>query len=157
MMTQQSSPKSQTLYQTDFYAWTQQQAARLRDEDYADLDLDNLIEEIESMGASDKRELASRLTTIMEHMLKLVCEPKSRARNGWKRTVLTQRIGLNRLLKSNYTLRATISDFVDDAYRDARKLAASGLGCSIAALSQDCPWTAAQLLDEDWLPQEARS
>lgn len=140
------------LYETDFYQWTVKQAELLRGEDYAELDIDNLIEEIESMGKSDRREVGSRLTTIMEHMLKLVHEPKSRAKNGWKRTIATQRIELAKLLRDNYTLRSQIADFIEDAYSDARQLAAVGLDCSVAVFPVVCPWTAGQLQNIDWLP-----
>jgi len=143
---------TQTLYQTDFYAWTQQQAALLKEEEFTEVDWQNLIEEIEDMGRSNKREVSSRLTRILEHLLKLVTEPNSRAANHWKRTVLTQRIDLARHLSDNATLRATVSDFVDDAYSDARRLAASGLDCSMTTLPAHCPWTAEQVLDVDWLP-----
>ena len=143
---------TQTLYQTDFYAWTQQQAALLKEEEFTEVDWQNLIEEIEDMGRSNKREVSSRLTRILEHLLKLFTEPNSRAANHWKRTILTQRIDLRRHLRDNATLRATVSEFIDDAYSDARRLAVSGLGCSVAALPAACPWTAEQLLDEDWLP-----
>lgn len=140
------------LYETDFYQWTVKQAELLRGEDYAELDIDNLIEEIESMGRSDRREVGSRLTPMMEHMLKLVHEPKSRAKNGWKRTIATQRIELAKLLRDNYTLRSQIADFIEDAYPDARQLAAVGLDCSVVVFPVACPWTAGQLQNIEWLP-----
>ncbi len=143
---------TQTLYQTDFYYWTQQQAALLRNEEYAELDLPNLIEEIEAMGKSDKREVESRLTVILEHLLKLRHEPKSRARNHWRRTVQVQRIDLARLLRENHTLRTQISDFIADAYQDARKLAANGLNRTVSTFPPTCPWAATEILNEDWLP-----
>jgi len=141
-----------TIYRTDFYAWTLRQADLLRNEDYADLDRVNLIEEIESMGASERRELDHRLTTIMEHLLKLTCESQSSARAKWKRTVLTQRIDLSKLLRGNATLRATVANFIEDAYQDALKLAVAGTRCSRDNFPAHCPWTAEQILDEDWLP-----
>jgi len=141
-----------TTYRTDFYVWTQRQADLLRNEDYADLDLPNLIEEIEALGASERRELKSRLTTILEHMLKLTCEPESRACRKWRRTILTQRITLAEFLRENYTLRSTVADFIPDAYRDARKLAVAGTKCEITAFPTECPWLAAQILDEAFMP-----
>ncbi len=105
MTTRLSSPKSTALYETDFYQWTLRQASLLREEDYADLDIDNLIEEIEDMGNNARHELDSRLTTIMEHMLKLMREPKSRAARGWQHTILIQRTDLKKRLKSTVSLR----------------------------------------------------
>ncbi len=141
-----------TLYETDFYRWTLRQADLLRHEDYAELDRDNLIEEIESMGKSEQRELDSRLTTIMEHMLKLVCEPDSPAARGWIHTILIQRTDLKKLLKNNASLRAQIDSYIDDAYQDARLLAASTTACPISAFSDICPWTGGELLDINFLP-----
>ncbi len=80
-------------YRTDFYIWTQQQADLLRNEAYAELDLPNLIEEIESLGISRRSVLKSRLRTILEHMLKLTCEPESRAANKWRRGLPSSRSG----------------------------------------------------------------
>lgn len=146
---------TQTLYQTDFYRWTQQQAALLRNEEYAQLDLPNLIEEIEAMGKSDKREVESRLTVILEHLLKFRQEPKSRARNHWRRTVQIKQIDLARLLRENHTLRTQINNFIDDAYQDARKLAATGINRTITTIPPTCPWAATELLAEDWWPTSA--
>jgi len=141
-----------TLYQTDFYAWTQQQAALLKGEEFTEVDWQNLIEEVESMGRSEQRELESRLTTIMLHLLKIVCEPRSQAVSGWKNTILTQRIDLRRHLKANATLRAHVADYVADVYQDARLLAADTTQCAVDDFPARCPWTAEQLLDVNWLP-----
>lgn len=140
------------LYDTDFSQWAVAQADHLRNEEYSELDLNNLIEEIESMGASQRSELHKRLMRILEHMLKLTCEPKSRAIGKWRKTILTQRLQLTHLLKTNYTLRAQIATFVDDAYQDARLLAAAGSACAIEDFSEFCPWTSDQLLDPNFWP-----
>jgi len=141
-----------TTYRTDFYAWTQEQVALLEAEDWEKLDIANLKEEIEDMGISQRKELDSRLTTILEHMLKLTCEPKSRATDKWRRTILTQRLALAKHLKENATLRAIVTDFVADAYADARELAAAGTRCSVDSFPVACPWTAKQIQDKEFLP-----
>jgi len=143
---------TQLLYDTDFYQWTVAQASLLRNEEYADLDRHNLIEEIESMGASERRELDSRLTTIMLHLLKITNEPNSSAVRGWKTTILTQRTDLRKVLRNNATLRGAVANFVDDAYQDAQLLAADALQIEHINLPPECPWTAEQLLDLNWLP-----
>ena len=135
------------LYETDFAQWAVAQADHLRNEEYADLDLNNLIEEIESMGASQRSELHKRLMRILEHMLKITCEPESSAVGKWQKTILTQRLQLAHLLKTNYTLRSQIDTFVDDAYQAARLLAAAGSVCVVEDFSASCPWPAEQLLD----------
>jgi len=155
-----SGREPQTLYQTDFYAWTQQQAARLRDEDFADLDLNNLIEEIESMGASEQRELENRLVVLLRHLLKLSGLPDSQPARGWRLTVKEQRQQLRRHLKRNPSLRPLVADAVAELYADALDLATDDLAnddLADANLPVRCPWTAEQVLDVDWLPQETTS
>lgn len=144
---------TQTLYDKDFYAWTQQQAELIRHEELEKLDLPNILEEIESMGKSQQRELDSRLTRIIEHLLKLTYEPHSRAERGWKGSVLEQRIELKKLLRDNSTLRATVGDYVEEAYQDACKLAADGLELAISTFPPTCPWSVEQILDTGWLPE----
>ncbi|MFN8487597.1 MAG: DUF29 domain-containing protein [Caldilineaceae bacterium] len=140
------------LHERDFYAWTQQQADLLKNEDYAELDLANLIEEIEDMGNNSKHELSRRLMRILEHLLKLTHEPQSRAARHWRRTILTQRVELDRLLSTNYTLRAQAGNYLDDAYRRAKLLAADGLECSDKDFPESCPWSIEQVLNPEFLP-----
>jgi uncharacterized protein DUF29 len=58
-------PRNSVAYDEDFFAWTQQQARLLRDGDLADIDAQNLAEEIESMGKSDRREIRNRLVVLL--------------------------------------------------------------------------------------------
>jgi hypothetical protein len=74
-------------YQNDFYSWTQQQVALLKSKQFNKLDFDNLIEEIESMGISEKRELISHLTILLGHLLKWKIQPKKRS-NRWRATIV---------------------------------------------------------------------
>jgi Domain of unknown function DUF29 len=140
------------LYQIDFYNWALRQAGLLRNEEYAELDLENLIEEIEALAKRDRRELGRRLTRILEHLLKLLYEPQSRAQRQWRQSILTQRLELARFFQTNHSLRNQVHEFVDDAYQDARKLAAAGVDANVADFPAQCPWTTAQILDVDWLP-----
>lgn len=139
------------LYQTDFYAWTQQQVALLHAEEFSEVDWQNLIEEIESMGRSEQRELESRLTVILMHLLKLAYQPARRSRS-WTKTIQTQRVDLARHLRRNPSLRAGLVETVADVYPDAIKKAAIETGLPVATFPAACPWTVAQVLDEDWLP-----
>jgi hypothetical protein len=140
------------LYNTDFAQWAVTQADHLRNEEYAELDLPNLIEEIEAMAKRDRRDVESRLETILEHALKLRCEPEADAVAGWANTIFTQRNDLLRVLDDNMSLRANIDGFIEKAYRLARKAAARVTRCKIEEFPVDCPWTVEEILDEDWLP-----
>ncbi|HEY0833200.1 MAG TPA: DUF29 domain-containing protein [Azospirillum sp.] len=146
-------------YEDDFYAWTQEQASRLREAAQTrvnlPLDWENLAEEIESMGRSDLNGLISHLERLIEHLLKLEISPAANPRNGWKRSVVQQRLSIARLLKNSPSLKAKLPDALDDAWQGGRQLAALGLvedDVTARDVPADCPYTADQLLDPDWWP-----
>ena len=140
-----------TLYNTDFYGWTQQQAALLRDEEYAELDLPNLIEEIEAMGRSEKRELASRLQVLIMHLLKWQYQAQLRSRS-WQSTMRTQRSDLARLLADNPTLHATVPDVIAQIYPDAVLDATEETGLLAPIFPSTCPYSTTEVLDRTFWP-----
>lgn len=151
------------LYETDFYAWTMQQAELLKNEDFAEIDLNNLIEEIEGMGRSEQRELDNRLIVLLRHLLKLSFLPNSDPARGWRSTVREQRYRINRLLAQNPSLRPSVPGLIRENYAEASDLAlddlanenfaaSSGGSPRDAALPLHCPWTPEQILDLNWLP-----
>src|SRR4029453_18728833 len=109
-----------TLYDQDFYAWTQEQAALLREGAVHELDLTNLAEEIESLGKSEQRELYNRLRRLLRHLLKLHVAAQwlprdlERAGRGWRTTVKVQRAELAKLLRENRTLWLRVPDELAD-------------------------------------------
>jgi hypothetical protein len=140
-----------TLYDTDFYAWTQQQATLLRAEAFEEVDWNNLIEEIETLGRSEKNEVQSRLTVLIMHLLKLHYQPTKRTRS-WRVTVVTQRTDLERLLRDNPTLRARLPEFVQELYPTAVKRAVVETGLGKTTFPAACPYTLEQVMDEDFWP-----
>ena len=84
-------------YQADFYRWTQEQAKLLRNRQIEGIDWDNLAEEVEDMGRSEKRQLESRLEVLIMHLLKWQFQPGFRSRS-WQLTVKEQRLRLDRLI-----------------------------------------------------------
>ncbi len=138
----------QDLYKTDFNSWIVAQTNSLRNGDIEALDLDNLIEEIESMASSEERELHSRFVSIMAHMLKLMCEPTSYATSGWRKEIDSYRASTLHILKRQAKLKAHAQDFVDDAYQIARLEAVKGSECSVDDFPDTCPWTAEQLFQK---------
>jgi hypothetical protein len=116
-----SSGKS--LYQEDFYGWLQETANLLKEHRFEKLDLENLIEEIETMGRSEKRELESPLTVIAEHLLKLTYWLTEKETNvqGWRSTVVEQRRQVQRLLRESPSLRRLIPEIWIDCYQAARE------------------------------------
>jgi Domain of unknown function DUF29 len=71
------------LYETDFYVWTEQQAALLRARRSEELDLENLIEEIEASGRAEKSKVLNNARVIIEHLLKLQSGRATEPRNKW--------------------------------------------------------------------------
>ena len=115
-----------SLYDRDFVEWTEEQATRLRaaagTHPNLHLDWENLAEEIESLGKSDERELSSRLTTIIEHLLKLGHPPAQEPRAGWRRTVRRERMKVAAIVQQSPRLRAKLDRLLPQANRSAAKL-----------------------------------
>lgn len=108
-----------TLYDSDFALWLEDTVARLKTRDIDNLDWDNLVEEIEALGISQKHEVESRLKTIMAHVLKRCYVPLPDCYRGWQVTIRTQRNDLQRLLKKAPSLRNHLLAEVDDIYQEA--------------------------------------
>ena len=109
------TPKT-SLYEQDFLLWSEETAAKLRARDFENLDLENLIEEVESLGRSDRKELLNRLVVIFEHLLKRLYVPLPEDYNGWERTIRTQRNRLIVLLKGSPSLKSIWQNNIEDAW-----------------------------------------
>jgi hypothetical protein len=99
------------LYHTDFLAWTREQAGALRSAGRGTnlpIDWENVAEEIETLGRSERRELTSRLGTVIEHLLKLSLSPAEGPRRGWVETVLRTRAQIDELLEDSPSLRGEL-------------------------------------------------
>jgi hypothetical protein len=143
------------LYDTDFYAWTQTQAAALAAGHVSELDLANLAEEIESLGKSEWRELEDRLEVLLMHLLKWRYQPEMRQTgHSWSSTIYTQRARIARRLRLSPSLRSKVADMVDDVYGDARYLASGETRLPLAVFPEACPWTPEQILDLAFWPEE---
>jgi hypothetical protein len=110
-----------SLYEQDFLLWSEETASKLRARDFENLDLENLIEEVESLGRSDRKELLSRLVVIFEHLLKRLYVQLPEDYNGWERTIRTQRTDLRFLIKSSPSLKSIWEEYVQEAWEVALK------------------------------------
>ncbi|MBD2654342.1 DUF29 domain-containing protein [Synechocystis sp. FACHB-383] len=97
--------EAKSLYDQDILLWVEDTVAKLKAQDFANLDLENLIEEVESLGISQRRELLSRLTTLLEHLLKQLYVNLPDDYNGWERTIREQRKQIRILLKDAPSLK----------------------------------------------------
>jgi hypothetical protein len=138
-------------YDQDFYGWTQEQADLLKAGRLDDLDIANLIEEVETMGRSEKRALESRLTVLLVHLLKWKHQPARRGRS-WTLTIVGQRIKFDRVLKDNPGLKPQLSDIVNNAYRLAKVNAAKETKLDMDVFASECPWTLEQITDDGFFP-----
>jgi hypothetical protein len=138
-------PATASLYDEDFAVWTAETARLLRAGLFDEVDIEHVAEEIEDMGKRDKRELHSRLTVLILHLLKWKRQPES--------TLLAQRAELDRLLEDSPSLRRTIAAAIAKVYPDVRQLAESETGLPGAAFPSECPFTTDQILDRAFLPE----
>jgi hypothetical protein len=140
------------LYARDFYAWTQQSARLIREGRFGELDLEHLAEEIESMGASERRELINRLGLLLAHLLKWHHQPLYRGKS-WELTIKEQRRRLKRLLTDNPSLKPYAETVLSDAFGDAVLMAAKETGLDESSFPQSCPYSLEQALSSEFLPE----
>jgi hypothetical protein len=139
------------LYDQDFYAWTQEQAGLLREAKLDQADILNIAEEIESMGRAEKRELTSRLTILLLHLLKWQHQPSHRGAS-WRASIANARDDIADHLDDNPSLRATFPAAVTAAYRRARRQAAAETGLEESLFSLICPWPPSKILAPSFWP-----
>lgn len=139
------------LYDTDFFRWTEEQAAALRAGRLEDLDLSNLAEEIESLGRSDRREIESRLGVLLMHLLKWRYQPQKRS-GSWETTIRTQRREIEKLLNDSPSLRREVGAFTQGAYDSSRRNAAAETGMPLEAFPAACPFRVEDVMTDEWLP-----
>jgi hypothetical protein len=145
---------NEDLYDTDFYTWTQTQAALLREGAWQGLDLANLAEEIESLGKSDRRALGSHLEGLMMHLLKWRYQP-SRRQTGrsWYSTIVAHRSRICAILEDSPSLERVIPELLARRYASAKQRAHGETRLPLDTFPDVCPWTAEQVLREDFWPE----
>ena len=139
-----------TRYETDVLAWSNEQARLLRAGQFGLLDLEHIAEEIEDVGKSEQRELASRLAVLMAHLLKWHYQPERQSAR-WQRTIKEQRRALTFHLKQVPSLQTRLADaeWLGAIWADAitRAIEETGMG----GFPEECPWAVADPQSQDWL------
>ena len=141
-----------TLYDTDVYAWAQEQAALLREGAVAELDLMHLAEEIDAMRASAYRTLSSAIYQILVHLLKWRYRPERRGRN-WQVSLVEQRNRVPRALSKMPSLAREMPTMVTEEYPRACRKASVQTDIPVAGFPATCPWDVEQILDHDFYPE----
>jgi hypothetical protein len=138
-------------YEQDIYMWTLHNAQLLKQRRWDEVDVEHLIEELETMARRDQRELVSRFIVLLTHLLKWQFQPTQRS-NSWEGSIVEQRIQIMRLLKSAPSLKNYCPEAIADAYPDAVKIAVRETKLVAEIFPNDCPYTITQLLDESFFP-----
>src|SRR5690349_3718452 len=145
-------------YEEDFYAWTQYQAEVLRSMPVSDnrFDREHVAEEIEDLGKSERDAVRSQIRRIIEHLLKLAHSPAAPPRFEWMQSISNARSELEDKLSA--TLRRDIEAALGKLYTDARRnaalaLRAFGEEAAARALPATCPFSVAEISQQDWYPE----
>ena len=148
-------------YDDDFYAWTRHQAMVLRTMAAADnrFDRENVAEEIEDLGRSERDAVRSQIRCIIEHLLNLAYSPAQQPRFDWMASIAEARATLGDKLSP--TLQRDAQNLLSKLYQDGRDRAELGLrshGEMQAAdnLPPDCPYTIDEILRRGWFPEPPR-
>ena len=139
-------------YETDFYLWTQQQADLLRQRQFnrIDLDVENIAEEIESMGKRDRRSISGYIQNVLLHLLKWRYQPERRGAS-WRLSIENGRYQIVDLLDESPSLNAHMEALTIKAYQQARKNAAGETSLPLITFPEQCPFTVEQITG-DWWP-----
>jgi hypothetical protein len=150
----QSKSKIDSLYDTDYQLWLDQTAAQLKNKDFSQIDLENLIEEIESLGKSDKRAILSYLIRLCEHLLKLKHWESERETclRGWLQEIDNFRSEIELILDDSPSLKAFLAEKFASAYQKARKSLIKAAPLTTDLVPEEPCFTLEQALDQDWLP-----
>ena len=146
-------PRNAVAYDEDFFAWTEGQARLLSAGELTEIDALNLAEEIESVGRSDRREIRSRLAVLLTHLLlKWGFQPDARS-SGLLGTIREQRDQIDLILEDSPSLRTIVAESLSRSYARARTIASEETQLPEATFPADCPFTPAQILSADFLPE----
>jgi hypothetical protein len=140
------------LYEEDFFLWLETTALLLKEGKFNELDIANLVEEIESMGRSEKRSITSNLDVLLMHLLKYKYQPQ-KLTNSWLLTIYEHRKRVIQALEESPSLKRYYQEKFLSCYQEARKKASLETGLKIATFPEDCPFELELILAEDYLPE----
>ena len=143
-----------TSYDKDVILWSEEQARLLRAGRFAELDIEHLADEIEDVGKSEKRELASRMAVLLAHLLKWRSQPEIRGKSR-RATIVVQRKRVALALKETPSLKSVMRnrDWQEGVWLDAIAQAQKETGLAAEDWPERCPWTMDQAADQDFWPE----
>jgi hypothetical protein len=137
------------LYDTDFYAWTVAQSEFLQNGEWRSLDIQNLVEEVESLGRQQRQELRNRLGILIGHLLKWQYQAELRSKS-WRATIREQRKIIIKLLEENPSLKSYLSEAIADSYDSALAIVVRETPLDYQNLPLECPYCQAKICDLDF-------
>jgi hypothetical protein len=138
-------------YEKDFHSWIYKNIDLLRQGRLADVNIDILIDELDSMAKRDKRELMSHFMVLIAHLLKWEFQPLQRS-SSWRGSIREQRIKITEQLEESPSLNNQLTISVEKAYPKALLLAIEETRLHPKNFPQTCPYSIEQLLDDDFYP-----
>jgi Domain of unknown function DUF29 len=141
-----------TLYDVDFHLWLESNIKLIKEGKLYQVDLENLLEELESMGNSDKSALESNLAILLMHLLKYKYQKNKRS-NSWRYTIIEHRDRINISCKHSPSLKRYFEAIFYECYQKSRRFAAKETQLPLNTFPLECPFTQLQVLDEDFLPE----
>ena len=150
--TQTLTTSHQQLYETDFVEWVDRAAELLKQGRLSELDIENLIEEVESLGKRDRRAIQSNLVVLLMHLLKWEFQPEHRS-NSWRGSIREHRRRISLILEDSPSLKNYLSQKYEDCYEEARLQAADETGLPLNTFPEECPYPTDQVMSTDFLPE----
>lgn len=141
-------------YTTDFNLWIQRTAQLLRERRWHEIDLEHLIEEIEDLGKSERRGVASQLVRLLLHLLKWQYQPQRRS-DSWLDSITDARTQIELAIEDSPSLKSYPAEQLEQSYQRARRQAAKQTGMPLSVFPEECPYSLESVLGEDRLPDSS--
>jgi hypothetical protein len=150
-MTTELEASRKNLYEADFLQWIETTVEQLKAQDYANVDWENLVDEIETMGRSERSSLKSNLVVVLMHLLKWQYQSERRS-NSWKGSIAEHRRRIRNELKDSPSLKPYLEEIFDECYVDAVEQAIAETDLPAETFPRSCPYTVSATLDSSYLP-----
>ncbi len=138
-------------YEADYDSWLNHQIHLLQSGNLNGLDILHLIDELEGLNKSNKRELRSYLVVLLTHFLKWEYQPQNRC-GSWSGSIKNSRKGIMSVLKDQRSLKNYLPEVLAGAYEDAKEWASEETGIKVHLFPAECPYSIDQLKDKEWFP-----
>ena len=132
-------------YEKDFCRWIRRQSSLLKKQDFSSLDLENLIEEIETLGRSERRSLKSHLIVLLQHLLKIRAQPEKRTKS-WDQSIANATRQIRLILKDSPSLKREVPEMIKEIYPYARQDAILETRKKGSAFPLECPFSIEEIL-----------